>query len=187
MSLGILLTHGAGGNAEGALLKRLDADLSAAGSQVVRHNLAYRVLRPSGPPRRGDDVRDRAGLAAAAAELRRRCGRVVIGGQSYGGRQCSMLLAEQPALADGLITLGYPLHPPGKPEQLRTAHFPGLTMPVLMVMGDKDPFGTPEEVRAAAMAIPGLDRIEVFQGMGHSLKPTAEVSAVVLSWLKRFS
>ena len=180
---GVLLTHGAGANAESALLRRLDEELTAAGVLVVRHTLAFRAKRPKGPPMRGDDVADRAGLAAALAGLRQRAGTVIAAGHSYGGRQCSMLLAAQPAVADGLITLAYPLHPPGKPEQLRTAHFPLIAQPMLAVMGDRDEFATVDEMTQAVKAIPSPVTLVVKPGWGHSLKP--ELSAVVLQWLQR--
>jgi hypothetical protein len=185
VTTGILLTHGAGSNADTALLRRLDADLSAEGCLVVRHTLAYRLKRPKGPPVRGGDVADRAGLALAAAELRAKgVDRVVIGGHSYGGRQCSMLLAEQPSIAEALLTLSYPLHPPGKPLQMRTAHFPSLRRPVLAVMGDRDEFATVEEMRTALGLIPARAELKVLAGMGHALKPEAAIAEAVSAWLR---
>jgi uncharacterized protein len=181
--LGVLLTHGAGANAGSPVLRRLDEDLSAAGILVVRHTLAFRVKRPNGPPMRGDDARDREGLAAAAGDLRHQASRVVIGGHSYGGRQCSMLVAEQPAVADGLITLAYPLHPPGKPEQLRTGHFPEIRTPTLAVMGERDEFATVAEMRQAITAIAAPVTLITKTGWGHSLKPSAELSETVRAWL----
>lgn len=178
--LGILLTHGAGANADSPLLLQLDRDLTAAGLTVVRHTLAFRRKRPKGPPGRGDDLADRAGLAAAIADLPAE--RIVIGGHSYGGRQCSVLLAEQPHLAAGLITLAYPLHPPGKPQQLRTAHFPLLQKPMLAVMGDRDEFATVDEMTQAISAIPAPVTLCVKPGLGHSLKPV--ISQTLLDWLQ---
>ena len=81
-------------------------------------------------------------------------GRVFLGGHSYGGRQSTMLAAEEPGLVDGLLLLSYPLHPPGKPAQLRTAHFPALRTPAVFIHGTKDEFGSIEEMRAALELIP---------------------------------
>ncbi len=170
MRNGLLLTHGAGSNADSPLLQRVGAHFEAAGFLVVRFNLAYRQLRPSGPPRRGEDVADRESIAAAARELRSRIdGQLWVGGHSYGGRQSSMLAAEQPDLADHLLLLSYPLHPPRKPEQLRTAHFPLIRTPVTFVHGTRDPFGSPGELEAAMELIPAAKRLMPVAGAGHEL------------------
>jgi uncharacterized protein len=81
-----------------------------------------------------------------------------LGGHSYGGRQASMLAAEEPDLAAGLLLLSYPLHPPRRPARLRTAHFPKLTTPALFVHGTRDPFGSMDEMRAAVDSSPGRTR-----------------------------
>ena len=95
-------------------------------------------------------------------------GRVILGGQSYGGRQASMLLAEEP-VADGLLLLSYPLHPPGKPDQLRTEHLPRLEVPVLFVEGTRDPFGSIEEIQAARKLISAKTDLLIVEGAGHDL------------------
>lgn len=96
-------------------------------------------------------------------------GPVILGGHSYGGRQATLLAAEEPGLADALLLLSYPLHPPNKPEQLRTAHFPALRTPALFVHGSKDPFGTIEEMRAALELIPAKKELLALSGLGHDL------------------
>jgi predicted alpha/beta-hydrolase family hydrolase len=137
---------------------------------VLRCDLPFRQSRPQGPPRPGDAARDREGLASAVEELRTRgCREVYLGGQSYGGRQASMLAAERPDSATGLLLLSYPLHPPGKPGQLRTQHFGQLRVPVLFVEGTRDPFGTVEEMEAAARLIPSATAILTVDGVGHDL------------------
>jgi predicted alpha/beta-hydrolase family hydrolase len=180
---GIILTHGAGSNADAPLLVALAAAFEAAGWRVVRYNLPYRQLRPSGPPMPASAAADRAGLAQAVAQMRASlvdtgAGIVAIGGHSYGGRQASMLAAEQPGLIDALLLLSYPLHPPKKPDQLRTAHFPDWRTPALFVHGKRDPFATPEELSTAISQIPAATRIVSLERAGHELKGV-DVAAVV--------
>lgn len=171
---GILLTHGAGSNADTLLLRALEGEFTAMGWRVVRYDLPFRQERPKGPPRPADGAKDRAGLAEQATRLRAAgAERVYVAGHSYGGRQASMLAAEQPGLIDALLLLGYPLHPPGKPEQMRTQHFPALGTPVLFVSGSKDEFASPEELAAAVKLIPGRVEIEWLPGLGHGLKDKA--------------
>jgi len=80
-----------------------------------------------------------------------------------------MLAATEPALADGLLLFSYPLHPPGKPEQLRTARLPKIQTPSLFVSGSKDPFGSPEEIETALKLIPAAVKFLVIEGAGHDL------------------
>jgi predicted alpha/beta-hydrolase family hydrolase len=95
--------------------------------------------------------------------------RVFLGGHSYGGRQASLLAAARPALADGLLLVAYPLHPPGRPGELRTAHLPGLRTPALFLHGSEDAFGTLEEMRAALALIPAPSRLVAVDGGRHDL------------------
>ena len=137
------LTHGASGNADAPLLVALAEQFATCGWWVLRYNLPYRQRRPGGPPSPATAPADREGVAAAAEWLRLESGQsVALGGHSYGGRQTSMLAAEQPDAAAALLLLSYPLHPPGKPEKLRVEHLGQLTQPVLFAHGEKDPFGT---------------------------------------------
>jgi hypothetical protein len=115
-------------------------------------------------------ARDREGLRRAVDILRSRTlGRIFLGGHSYGGRQGSMLAAEQPQLVDGLLLLSYPLHPPRKPAQLRTAHFPQLNTPSLFVHGGRDPFGSHDEMKAALSLISARTMLLEIEGAGHEL------------------
>jgi predicted alpha/beta-hydrolase family hydrolase len=103
--------------------------------------------------------------------LREICtGRVFLGGHSYGGRQATMLAAADPKAAYGLLLLSYPLHPPNRPEQLRTAHFPKLAVPAVFVHGARDPFGTLEEMRLALGLIPAPVMLVEIGRAGHDLK-----------------
>jgi len=167
---GLILTHGAGANCQSPLLVALARELCRSGFTVLRFDLPFRQLRPHGPPMRGSDKRDREGIRAAVEFLRTRVnGRVFAGGHSYGGRQTTMLLAEKPQLADGLLLLSYPLHPPKKPDQMRTAHFPDLRTPALFVHGSRDGFGSIEEMSAALKLIHARTELLEIEGAGHEL------------------
>ena len=166
----ILLTHGAGSNRNAPMLVALAKAFGEAGIEVVRYDLPFRQQRPHGPPRPGDAARDQEGLKAEMLKIReKKGGRVWMGGQSYGGRQASMVATESPNLADGLLLLSYPLHAPGKPTQLRTAHLPKIQVPVLFVHGSRDPFGSFEEMRKAIALIPSRTRLIEVDGVGHDL------------------
>src|SRR5690242_16725381 len=126
----VVLTHGAGADCQSKLLVQISEALAASGFSVLRFDLPFRLARPHGPPSPGSAARDRDGIRQAVAAMRDKTkGRVFMGGHSYGGRQASMLASEDPQLVDGLLLLSYPLHPPRKPEQLRTGHFPKLVTP----------------------------------------------------------
>jgi len=152
------------------LLVAIAEAFTGAGFMVLRCDLPFRQQRSFGPPRPGDAARDRQGLKNAIAAMRSLGGvrRLFTGGQSYGGRQASMLLAEEP-VADGLLLFSYPLHAPGKPEQPRIQHLPQIKVPVMFVHGSRDPFGTIEEIESARKLIPGRTRLLPVQGVGHDL------------------
>ena len=179
----ILLTHGAGSDRDSPLLLFLDGAFSDAGLNVIRYNLPYRQRRPTGPPVRGGAELDRVGIADAVHSLRvQMSGPVFLGGHSYGGRQSTLLAAEQPALVDGLLLLSYPLHPPRKPEDLRTAHFPELRTRSLFVHGTRDPFGSIAEMETALRLIPAVHRLVSLEGAGHELKAATGVVAAFLEF-----
>jgi uncharacterized protein len=169
----LILTHGAGTDRNAPLLIAVDRAVSALGLRVVRVNLPYRDQRPTGPPRPGDAARDRTALRDLVLKTKaEHGGRVFLGGHSYGGRQASMLAAEEPGLADHLLLLSYPLHPPRRPTELRTAHFPDLRTPALFIHGTRDPFGLPTEMEAAVKLIPAPVRLVLIDRAGHDLKST---------------
>ncbi|MDQ6706701.1 MAG: alpha/beta hydrolase [Acidobacteriota bacterium] len=166
----LVLTHGAGGNCEMPLLAAVADAFAAAGVSVLRCDLPFRQKRRNGPPPPSAASEDRAGLKCAAGLMRGMLpGLVFLGGQSYGGRQASMLAADEPELVQGLLLLSYPLHPPGKPDRLRTDHFPRLRIPALFIHGSRDPFGSAEEFREALQSIPGPAVLVEIQGAGHDL------------------
>lgn len=168
----LLLAHGAGGDRTAALLQRAAAEFSARGLLVLRYDLPFRQRRPKGPPSPSTAAADRDGIAAAADAIRESCsGPIILGGHSYGGRQSSMLAAERPDVCDGLLLFSYPLHPPGKPEKARTAHLPDLRCPCVFVHGTRDPFGSPDEMRAALDLVTAPHTLLLVEGKGHDLAP----------------
>jgi predicted alpha/beta-hydrolase family hydrolase len=168
---GLVLTHGAGGNAKAPLLVAVAEAFCAAGVLVRRYDLPFRQKRSFGPPSPAGAAGDRAGLRHAVMEMRAVVkGRVFLGGHSYGGRQATMLAAEEPGLVEALLLLSYPLHPPGQPEKLRTGHFPALRTPAVFIHGTKDEFGSIEEMRAALGLIPAHVELVPVEGAGHDLK-----------------
>ncbi len=172
----LVLTHGAGSNSQSPLLIAVAAAFADAGFTVLRCDLPFRQSRPFGPPV-GTSAKDQAGLRRAVEVMKPQAKRVFLGGHSYGGRQASMLAASEPGLFAGLLLLSYPLHPPRKPEELRTAHFAQLQTPALFVHGARDPFGSLEELTAAAKLIPAATRILEIDGAGHELVARRKGSA----------
>jgi predicted alpha/beta-hydrolase family hydrolase len=166
----LALTHGAGANCQSKLLIALGGAFADSGFLVLRFDLPFRQSRPHGPPFPAMAARDREGLRRAVEILRQRVsGRVFLGGHSYGGRQATMVAAEQPEIASGLLLLSYPLHPPRRPAELRTAHFPQLLTPALFVHGSRDPFGSHEEMCSALALLPGQNSLLEIEGAGHDL------------------
>ncbi|MGA1995722.1 MAG: alpha/beta fold hydrolase [Bryobacteraceae bacterium] len=184
---GLVLTHGAGSDHRSPLLAAVAEAFEDAGCLVLRFDLPFRRERPKGPPHPAGAARDRAGVAEAASLLRPLgCARVVAGGHSYGGRQTAMAAAETPAFAESLLLLSYPLHPPGKPEQLRTAFFPQLRTPALFVHGAADPFGTLAELRASLSLIPVRTELLSILSAGHDLKAIVRQPDTVADAFRRF-
>ena len=164
---GVLLTPGASATRDHAQLVAIDRALAVEGVSVERIDL------PSSRP----GAKVLAAIRDAAAALGP--GPAVLGGRSFGGRMCSMAVAEGlPAL--GLVLVSYPLHPPGRPEQLRVEHFPRLDLPCLFVSGARDPFAAPAELEEATTAIPGEVTHVWGEGGGHGLRGhDAEVAGAV--------
>lgn len=189
---GLALAHSAGSNAQAPLLIAAAGAFAASGFTVLRCDLPYRQVRAHGPPGPGDAARDREGLKNAVAVLRRQVqGRMFLGGHSYGGRQATMLCAEDPALVHGLLLFSYPLHPPRKPAQLRTQHLPNLRNPSLFVQGSRDPFGSIEEIEKALKLIPAKTKLLAIEGAGHDLnfrnaKAGADLLDAVVSGFQEF-
>ena len=168
--VGLILTHGAGANCSSSLLIAISAGFADNGFTVLRCDLPFRQARPFGPPHPGQAARDREGLKRAVEAMRKKLsGKIFLGGHSYGGRTATMLCAEEPELVNGLLLLSYPLHPPRKPEQLRTQHFPKLQTKALFIHGTRDPLGLIGEMEEALRLIPGRKMLFPIEGAGHDL------------------
>jgi predicted alpha/beta-hydrolase family hydrolase len=179
----LLLFPGAGAGRDQSTLVALDTGLRPAW-KTTRADFPYRKAgrrAPDRPP---------VLLAAVRDELRRiRDRRVVVGGRSMGGRICSMVAGAAdgepaPTKLAGVVAISYPLHPPGKPENLRIEHLPAIEVPCLFVSGDKDPFGTPAELEHWTATIAGPVTHHWIAGGRHDLRgKDREVLHVVKAWL----
>jgi uncharacterized protein len=180
---GLVLTPGASAGRDHSGLVAIDGAVTAAGLTVERvefPGVAAGKRRPD--PAEVCIATVRAATSALAERLGVPTGRVAIGGRSMGGRMCSMAAAEGLDVA-ALVLVSYPLHPPGRPERLRTAHFPDLQLPCLFVSGRRDAFATPAELERETKAIPGAVTL-VFVDGDHSLrKSESAVADIVAPWL----
>lgn len=177
----VVLTHGAGGSRDSPLLTRICDQWARRGWLAVRYNMPYRRRRPKGPPS-GSANTDQAGVAEAIAVARTLAdGPMVAGGHSYGGRMTSIVVADQAVDIDVLTLFSYPLHPPGKPERLRTEHLPRITTPTVFTHGTSDPFGTIAELSTAAALIAARTEIVEVTGARHDLgSKSLDVSAMAV-------
>ena len=169
-----MLAHGAGADMNAAALTVVADALAAERIPSFRFDFPYRRAGRRAPDRPPVLL---AAVREAATELARRAKlppeRLVLGGRSMGGRFCSLAAADdsKPVPALGLALLGYPLHPPGKPETLRVEHFPRLTMPALFVSGTRDAFGTPAELKRHAKKVKGPVTFAWVDTGDHGFKP----------------
>jgi predicted alpha/beta-hydrolase family hydrolase len=172
----ILLAHGAGAPMDSASMTATAKALAAAGFRVARFEFSYMASRRHGarkPPPRAETLNPE--YRGAVVELGA-TGPLIIGGKSMGGRVASMVaddLHDHGAIA-GLLCLGYPFHPPAKPEQLRTKHLAGLKTPTLICQGTRDEFGTRDEVASYTLS-PAIEILWLEDG-DHDLKPRKSVS-----------
>lgn len=177
----MLLFPGAGSSADHPSLVAVEQ--AVAPRKCVRVDFPYRLAGRRAPDRA--PVLMQAVRDAARPVLARRRG-LVLGGRSMGGRICSMVVAaaEQPVRATALVLIAYPLHPPGRPDRLRTEHFPDLHLPCLFVSGTNDRFGTPDELRRWTSNIPGPVTHEWIPDKGHDLRGCDQlVARLVADWV----
>ncbi len=180
---GLVLTPGASAGRDHSGLVAIDLAVTAVGISVERVEFPGRTEGRRRPDPEGVCIQTiRHATAALAQRLSVATSRVAIGGRSFGGRMCSMAAAEGLDVA-ALVLVSYPLHPPGRPERLRTAHFPDLHLPCLFVSGRRDAFAAPHELERETAAISGAVT-RVFVDGDHSLrKSEPEVGEVVAGWL----
>lgn len=174
----LLLTPGAGGGADHRTLTEIEAALTGR-IAIRRHDFAYRRASRRAPPRAEAVTEELKGdLPQIAAELGVAPAEMVLGGRSFGGRVCSMAVAAG-APAAGLVLLSYPLHPPERPERLRTDHFPDIAVPCLFVSGTRDPFATADELREHTAAIAGPVTLRFIDGARHDPNTIAARASIV--------
>ncbi len=180
------LTHGAGSDCRTAFLVAVAEAFQAKGFLVLCYDLPFRQSGKGGFSAASQAL-DREGIRKVSAALRTLAPGVPLymAGHSYGGRQTSMLAAEWPEVADALLLLSYPLHPPKQPEKLRREHFPSLKVPALFVHGKRDEFGTVAEVESARALIPARTALQAVDGAGHSLPP--KFAAQIAEWFVTFT
>lgn len=179
---GLLLAPGAGAGRDHHTL--IAVEQAVAPLPCLRVDFAYRLAGRRAPDRAPVAVARIVELAAAfVAQESISADQLVLGGRSYGGRMCSMAVAEGLPAA-GLVLLSYPLHPPGRPEMLRVDHFPAIDVPVLLVSGERDPMGSPAEFAAHLPKINGTVT-QVFVPGGHDPRRDPIVAAAVRDWLPR--
>jgi uncharacterized protein len=192
----VALWPGAGTSAEHPSLVSLDEALAPL--PVFRFDFPYRREGRKAPDRANKLIASlRADVAGLCEQLGTTSEHLVLGGRSMGGRMCSMAAAgatgntakgseptEAPLPVAGVLLMAYPLHPPGKPERLRTEHLAALRVPTLFVSGDRDPFGSPAELAAAVESVPGPATIVTLEGKGHDLKGADDlIRDAVRAWL----
>lgn len=194
----MLLAHGAGSDRNAPVLVAVADALEAAGIPTLRFDFPYRLAGRKAPDRPPVLL---AAVREAAAEFMQQTAlppeRLVLGGRSMGGRYCSLVVgdAEDPFPAMGLLLLGYPLHPAGKPDSLRVEHFPRLEAPVLFLSGDRDALGGKEDLEKWAGTIPGPVDFHWLAGGDHGFRVPkayggkgeaavlAEVAQVSAAWV----
>jgi len=194
----LVLAHGAGAGQASKFMVNFADGLSARGVDVVTFNFLYTEQNRKVPDR--PEVLEacyRAVIAAARTYPALVGNKVFIGGKSMGGRIASQLAAAGDATAaalSGLVLFGYPLHPPGKPQQLRVAHLPDIRVPVLVVQGERDPFGSPDELRPHFAKIGAPVEVRAIERGDHSLAPPkgggrsvdqvhAEIQEATAAWI----
>lgn len=167
----LILGHGAGANQLSGFMRLFAAGLAERGLDVVTFNFLYteqgRKIPDPGPRL---ESCYRAVIDAVVKHKKLKGNRLVIGGKSMGGRIASQVAASQPADIDGLVFLGYPLHPPGRPDKLRSDHLPKIKAPMLFVQGSRDAFGTKQEIEALIKKLKLPGELYSIEGGDHSFK-----------------
>lgn len=182
----LVLAHGAGAGQQHPFMVAAARELSARGIDVATFDFPYMAEGrkvPDRTPVLEQAFRD----AIAAAREWSQAGALFIGGKSMGGRMATHLGAQGVDGLAGIVVLGYPLHPPGKPEQLRTAHLPAIAVPVLIIQGERDAFGAPSELDPVVKTMPAPVTLHVVAGGDHSLavrrRTPSDIYDVMRDWM----
>jgi predicted alpha/beta-hydrolase family hydrolase len=193
----LILGHGAGADQSSAFIVEFASALAARGIDLITFNFLYKERQRGFPDR--NEVLEACYHSVVPAAIARKSlhgNSLFIGGKSMGGRIASQIAAAGVEGLAGMVFLGYPLHPPGKPEKLRTAHLPSVNVPMLFVQGEHDAFGTPAELQAILATLPAAVELYAIAGADHSLVvpkrwPTSQsaiLSAVqdrIVEWISR--
>lgn len=167
----LVLGHGAGANQTSGFMVSFAEGLAARGLDTVTFNFIYTELGRGAPDRKDKlEACYRAVIAAVKTHRKLKANRLMIGGKSMGGRIASQVAAQGVEDLAGLVYLGYPLHPPGKPEQLRVEHLPNIQAPMLFVQGARDPFGTTDELQPFIKKLRRRATLYAIEGGDHSFK-----------------
>jgi len=190
-SLRIVLAHGAGAGQRHPFIAGIARRLAEAGIDVWTFNFLYMEQKRRAPDTAASLERCLRRVIECAQESAGTPGALFVGGKSMGGRIATHLAAQGDGVS-GVFALGYPLHPPGKPEQLRSAHLAAITVPVLIIQGERDAFGTPSELAPVIAAMKAPVTLEIVPGGDHSLgtrgRPVDELydwlSALIVKWAR---
>ncbi len=194
----LILAHGAGSPQRHPFMVAFAHALSERGLDVLTFNFLYTEQRRKVPDRMPQlTACYRAAIDVARAEIASARERLFIGGKSMGGRAATHVAAEDAALTlAGIVLLGYPLHPPGRPDQLRDAHLPNVGRPMLFVQGTRDTFGTPSELKPVLASLSPLPTLHHVEGGDHSFKIAgrdaktrqpavyAEIQDAIVEWIQ---
>lgn len=194
----LILAHGAGAGQRSPFIISFARALAERGLDVVTFNFLYTEQRRRAPDRLPQLVSCYRAVIAAVREHGQTARQgLFIGGKSMGGRVATHVAAEDPAIPiTGIVLLGYPLHPPGRPDQLRDAHLPNVGRPMLFVQGGRDAFGTPAELKLILDTISPPPTLHTVEGGDHSFKILgrdaakqaavySEIQDTIIDWIAR--
>ena len=180
-NLRVVLAHGAGAGQRHPFITGIARRLAEAGIDVWTFNFLYMEQKRRAPDKAAALEQCFRRVVEFAQESSGTPGRLVIGGKSMGGRIATHLAAQGDRM-DGVFALGYPLHPPGKPEQPRSAHLPHIVVPVLIVQGERDAFGTPDELTPVIATMKAPVTLTVVAGGDHSLGTRGQPADELYTW-----
>jgi len=183
---GLVLFPGAGSDSQHSALVAIEQ--AVAPLPILRVDFPYRLAGKKFPDKAPVLIKCvKSAVREFAKQLQCSTEQLVIGGRSMGGRMCTMAASDEvdPLKVMGVVCIGYPLHPPKKPDKLRTEHFGDLHTPLLFVSGTRDEFGTPEELKLACNLLPNQPTVQMIEKGRHGLRGAdAQVATLVAHWLQ---